>query len=52
MYCLVCHPEASLSFAATKENIRLHLQFTVYEERRQALSDIFSHSLPCGAWES
>jgi hypothetical protein len=38
--------------AATEENIPLHLQFTLYEERRHPFSDIFSHGLPCGAVES
>ena len=44
--------KSSLSLAATEENIRLHLQLAVYEERRHPFSDIFSHGLPCGAGES
>ena len=46
------HRTTSLSLAATEENIRLHLQFTVYEERRHPSSDLFSHGLLCGAGES
>jgi len=49
---LVRHLKASLSLAATEENIRLHLELTVCEERRHPPSDIFSHGLPCGAGES
>jgi hypothetical protein len=52
IYRLVHHLRAPLSAAATKENIPLHLQFTVYEERRHPFSDIFSHGLPCGVGES
>ena len=49
---LVRHVKALLSLAATKEHVRLHLQFPVFEERRHPLSDIFSNGLPCGAGES
>ena len=38
--------DASLSLATTEQNIRLHLQFTVYDERRHPFLDIFSHDLP------